>query len=101
MWRATTVEYDAESPVELVVLEQACRTLDTVDRLHAALADDPATVAGSRGQTVAHPLLKELREERALLARLLDALHAGDGDGWDNLTASQRARKAARARWGA
>jgi pyruvate/2-oxoglutarate dehydrogenase complex dihydrolipoamide acyltransferase (E2) component len=92
-------------PDEAAVLATACRTADQITTLEATLARSPAMmIPGSKGQEILHPAIAELRLQRQLLAQLLGRLdvpeHLGDEDGeWDNLTASQRARKAARERW--
>jgi len=102
LWRAVVEDF-TPAQHELELLTEACRTLDRVEALQAELADAPLTAEGSRGQLVAHPLAAELRSERQLLARLLSQLGIPEGEEgaeWDNLTASQRARKAAHARWG-
>jgi Phage terminase, small subunit len=95
------------SPVELELLAEACRSLDELDALRRAVVKDGATVTGSRGQRRTHPALAELRQGRAELRRLLDALGipqplaaAAGGDGVVSLT-SRRAQHAARARWSA
>ncbi len=87
---------------EIELLTEAARTVDRCEVLETALRDQPLTTAGSRGQTVAHPLLAELRSERTLLSRLLSQLaipHADNEHTWDGLTASERSRRAARIRW--
>jgi hypothetical protein len=87
-------------PDELAVLVTACRTADTITRLEDELGDGPLMVAGSKGQEVVHPAVVELRLQRAAVASLLRQLAIPDDEsGWDNLTASQRARRAAHARW--
>jgi hypothetical protein len=92
-------------PDELAVLESACRTADQVAGLEATLAGAPTMIAGSTGQLVLHPAIAELRLQRQLLASLLGRLDVPEvdaiGSEWENLTNSQRARKAARARWSA
>lgn len=106
LWSAV-VERCVLAAEELQLLTEACRTADDAERLAEALEGEPATVPGSAGQPVAHPLGSELRATRQLLARLLAQLDLpaeldgddGDGSPWDGLSASQRARKAARARW--
>lgn len=96
-----TVEF---RPDEVAILVTACRTADTVAAIERALVGEPLTVEGSAGQQVLNPLVSEVRFQRAALAQLLGRLRlpdaAADG-GWDGLTASQRARKAARSRWSA
>jgi len=86
---------------EIELLTEAARTVDRCEVLETALRDQPLTTAGSRGQVVAHPLAAELRSERQLLSRLLAqlAIPELEGEVWDGLSASERARRAARARW--
>jgi hypothetical protein len=86
---------------ELTVLEHACRAADDADRLTVALRDAELTVPGSNGQPVPNGLLRELRETRAQVARLLAGLDVpedGTQGRWDGLSASQRARKAVHVR---
>lgn len=104
LWKDTIAAFDL-SESERTILLEACRTLDDVEVLQQALVGAPMTTTGSRGQEVVHPLRAELRSERLLLAKLLLQLsipQEAEGEGankWDFLSASQRGRKAARARW--
>ncbi len=106
LWRKLLATYDF-APRELALLHELARSLDRVDEVRAIVATDGAVVTGSRGQTVAHPLLAEERAHRVIVARLAaqldlpDATTAQPGDGTDRITslASVRARSAARARW--
>lgn len=106
LWRAHTADADVSfRPDELAILELAARTADEIAGLERALADAPRTVAGSKGQDAVHPLIPELRLQRQLLASLLARLRIPEPDGgapgeWDNLSASDRGRRAAAARWG-
>ena len=85
---------------ELAVLATACRTVDMIARLEAELADAALVVEGSKGQVSVHPVVSELRLQRGALASLLRQLAIPDeASDWDNLTAAQRARRAAHARW--
>ncbi len=89
-------------PDELVVLESASKTADLVAEIEAALVGEPLTVPGSMGQMREHPLLSELRQQRAGLARLLAQLKLPDDPGvvgGRTLAATLQARRAARARW--
>ncbi|MGW6424008.1 hypothetical protein ACWF82_15130 [Nocardia sp. NPDC055053] len=61
-------------PHKLTVLEQACRVADEIARLDAAKDGEPLTVLGSARQLTIHPLIAELRVQRALLAQLLGKL---------------------------
>lgn len=101
LWRTVTAGLRLRAD-ELEILAAACRTADQIADLEAAI--DKTLVAGSRGQLVVHPAIPELRQQRQLLASLLGRLdlpedRSGIGSEWDGLTSSQRARKAARARW--
>lgn len=92
-------------PDALVVLEEACRTVDLVDGLEEVVASSPLVVAGSTGQPVIHPAVSEVRSQRVVLAVLWRYL--GLEEGVDGVPApvskagrrSMAARKAARARW--
>jgi phage terminase small subunit len=61
-------------PGELVLLAQLCRTLDRIDAIEDALAREGLTVAGSRGQRRAHPLLSALSTAQATASRLVGEL---------------------------
>jgi hypothetical protein len=104
LWRQIHAEYDFEGcPEKLVVLENACRTADVVERLQAAVdSTTDLRVRGSQGQPVAIPELGELRQYRAQLASLLKALDVVDEAevGTGKMTRSQLGRLGAQARWG-
>ncbi len=74
-------------PHELVLVEEACRTLATCDELALVLELEGLIVAGQAGVPKMHPAVVELRHQRTTLARLLVALRvpdldeAGDGSG--------------------
>ena len=100
-WRSCTGSFEF-SEAEFHLLEEACRTLDDLDLLAAAVAADGAMVRGSAGQPVVHPALTEARGQRLVLHRLLSALQLPDEDGATIPTStSMRSSTAARARWGA
>jgi hypothetical protein len=67
-------------PDELVLLESAARTFDTIAELQAALVGQPLIVPGSLGQQREHPLISEIRLQRVSLARLLAQLRLPDDD---------------------
>lgn len=102
LWRSVVESFDLAEG-ELALLIEACRCLDDIEVLQKAVTDAPTTTTGSRGQEVVHPLRAELRSQRLLLARLVGQLSVPDpedgGSQWDGLSASARARKAARVRW--
>ena len=99
-WDATTTAYEL-SGAELQILAEICRTLDELEALSATLSADGMTSAGSKGQTVAHPALLELRAARVVLSRLVAQLQLPDEDGAASLpsAASLRSRAAAGQRW--
>ena len=102
LWKSVLCDFEP-SETERTLLIEACRCLDDIEALQAAVAGYPMMTTGSRDQDIVHPLRAELRSQRLLLARLLSQLdvpaeEAGDGK-WDGLSASSRARRAARARW--
>jgi hypothetical protein len=74
--------------------------MDLVDRLEAEIATSELTVHGSQGQPVANPLVQEVRQHRAVLIRLFQALRLPE----DNAEAgagnrSAQMRSVATARW--
>jgi hypothetical protein len=81
------------SEVECQLLVEACRTLDTVESLEGASRD-----AESNSERL--QALREVRQQRLTLGRLLGQLALPDEHGESLPTAtSRRASKAARARW--
>lgn len=103
LWDAVTGTYQLRAD-ELVVLEDACREVDIVDRLERELDGADHVVKGSMGQPVANPLLAELRQHRAVVQRLLASLKLPDGPGEQGAGSSggersASARAAAEARW--
>ncbi len=100
LWRDTLKDFDL-GPAELRLLEEACREVDLIEKIEAELDGADLVVTGSRHQPVANPLIQEVRQHRQTLRALLGALRLPDDepDSWDGLSSSQRARKAALARW--
>lgn len=108
IWTGITRDYELRAD-ELRVLEDACREVDLIERLELELRDSKLVVEGSMGQPVASPLVQEIRQHRATLARLFAALKlpadeggsgAGEGSpGPGGGDASRSARAAAQARW--
>lgn len=102
-WRRVTREYVLR-PDELAVLEHACRTVELVALLEAAIKTDGTMVTGSTGQIIVNPAFIEVRQQRQLLSQLLARIgltdtglpatgKVGTGD------VSAKARAAANARW--
>lgn len=98
VWTEITDEYELRAD-ELRILEDACREVDLVERMEEQLAKESLLSTGSMGQTVAHPLVQELRQHRAVIKSLFGALKLPDDDAQPG-ERSASARKAAAARWG-
>jgi hypothetical protein len=79
LWRSVTAEYDLEIFEELLLL-QAARTADRLDRLAAEAADNTVTVENMKGDQVAHPALVESRQQAITLSRLLASLRLPSGE---------------------
>lgn len=99
LWESLTSDYEFRAD-ELRVLEDACREVDLIERMREEADKLPLMVQGSQGQPVASPLVQELRQHRALLARLLGSLRISDVDDESGPDMSEFARYAARKRWG-
>ncbi len=82
------------------ILEHACRTVDDLERLQQALANNEVIVPGSTGQPRTSPLIAEIRGHRQLLSRLVQQLDLPDPEAPTQRSAlSQRKAAAANARW--
>lgn len=99
LWEGVTSSYRLRAD-ELILLEDACREVDIIARLDAALVDAPMVVEGSYKQPAPNPALVEVRQHRGTLASLLKQLRLPDQPAQPPLTASEKARMAAHARWG-
>lgn len=86
---------------ELLILEDACREIDLIERMEAEQSSGSLTALGSQGQPVAAPLIAELRQHRAMVAALMRQLKLPDsGDGRAAQSTTEKARMAANTRWG-
>ena len=65
---------------ELALLEKACGCADIIEAVEEALAESTATVVGPHGQTMVHPAIPELRQQRLAMLRLLNAIDFGESD---------------------
>lgn len=84
----------------LTVLDAACGTLDVIEDLEATVAAEGTTAVGSTDQVVVHPAVRELRQQRLALARLLGQLPGlEDAQAQVLSPASARGQRAAQARW--
>ena len=104
LWRELHEQLEFDAHESAIVLE-ACRTVDAIDALQAAIDADGYMSTGSMGQTVVHPAVAELRQQQASLARLLTTLNLGaalegqSGAVGMSRAISAQASAAANARW--
>lgn len=99
LWQRLTAEYDfGAAPEKLLILEEAARTADMVDRLQRVVDDSDLRVQGSQGKPVSAPEVQELRQYRTQFAALLDKLRLPEVDIEGATTHSQLGRRAARVR---
>lgn len=94
-WKAVAVAYTLR-PDELILLENACRTIDRVAELDAAMVGQPLVTRGSMGQNRENPLLAESRLQRTLLRQTLAQLKLPDINGNGEMN---QHRSAAQSRW--
>lgn len=93
-WRTVVSAYQLR-PDELILLENACKSIDLIDKLEAEMVGLPLTVKGSMGQEREHPLLSETRQQRAGLRQTLAQLKLPDQGG----VAVNQNRAAGMSRW--
>ncbi|MFF4566188.1 hypothetical protein [Streptomyces sp. NPDC001435] len=99
LWLEVVGEYEL-APAELALLAQACRTVDEVEAISAAIAAGPVVVKGSTGQPRVSGLFAEARSHRLVLAKLLEQMALPDVGEEEGKTPNQlRASKAASVRW--
>lgn len=79
LWRAIQSDYDLEAH-EAALLRAACRTVDRLEAIAAALVTSPLTVMNGKGEEITQPLLVEQRMASQALARLLASLRLPQGD---------------------
>jgi hypothetical protein len=82
LWASVTDLYDLEVHEELLLL-QAARCADQLDRLAVEAASGPPTVVNFRGDQVANPALTEGRQQAIVLSRLLASLRLPAGEEYD------------------
>jgi hypothetical protein len=79
LWRSVVEEFELDRHKALVLL-QARRTIDRLDRLEVEAASGTVTVVNHRGDQVANPAMVEARQQSLTLARLLVALRMPSGE---------------------
>lgn len=102
LWDSIIPAYELR-PDEIVILVDACREADLIERLHAELVESSLIAKGYNGQEVASPFVSEIRQHRTVLAGLLSKLKIPDspaGAARKRAVVSEQARAAARSRWG-
>lgn len=77
LWDAVLKDYELEEH-ERAMLVEACRSLDLLDQLDAAVRRDGPMVSSPQGAK-AHPAAVEARQQKIALARLLAALRLPAG----------------------
>lgn len=97
-WKQVTSAYDLR-PDERILLENACRTVDRIAELDAAMVGQPLISKGSMGQEREHPLLSEARQQRTLLRQLFAQLKLPDADAGHGKM--NQHREAGMSRWAA
>jgi hypothetical protein len=100
LWRDVVAAYTLRED-ERIALSAACRTLDELGRLEAALRSAPTVIPGSKGQDRPNPLFAEVRAHRLTLRQLLIGVGMVDSEvsGFEGAARSAAGRKLARERW--
>lgn len=81
LWAQLHTDFDfSGEPHRLVLVEDACREADLVDRLQRAVDNNDLRVKGSNQQPVSAPEISEIRLHRKVLADLLRALSLPDSE---------------------
>lgn len=104
VWGLVVAKYDLR-PDELLTLEDACAASDMIAELSRAWGDEgkPLTTKGSMGQQVIHPLIGEIRTQRAARNALWRQLHLPDEPGGEGEASTEpnQHRAAAQSKWAA
>lgn len=99
LWDRILSDYEL-APDERALLVEACRTVDELDAIQAAITTGPVMLVGSTGQPKVSGLFAEARAHRLVLGKLLEQLALpAEGEDVGKTPAQQRASKAAQTRW--
>ena len=79
LWESVAGEFDLDVHEQLLLL-QACRTADLLDRLSREAARGRLTVKNAKGEEVTNPVITEHRQQSLVLARLLASLRMPSGE---------------------
>ncbi len=91
LWQSVVTVYELAEHERALLLE-ACRTLDLLDRLDAAVRSDGPMIDTPQGLR-AHPAAVEARQQRLTYGRLLAALRLPDDDADHQLAAGRPQRR--------
>lgn len=79
LWRSVADEFELDVHEQLLLM-QACRCADILDRLAIEAQDNPVTVINMKGDRVPHPALTESRQQSIVLSRLIASLRMPSGE---------------------
>lgn len=79
LWESVVEHYDLDVHEELLLL-QACRTADLLDRLARRADGAELTVINAKGEQVTAPWITEHRQQSLVLARLLASMRMPSGE---------------------
>lgn len=79
LWRSIAEDFDLDIHEQLLLTE-ACRCADRLDRLDVEARTNEVTVINMKGDRVAHPALTEARQQAIVLSRLLASLRMPSGE---------------------
>jgi len=91
LWHSVVDDYELDEH-ETALLLEACRTVDVLDDLAAAVRRDGALVDSPQGLR-AHPAAVEARQQRIALARLVAALRLPSGTEGDRQAGARPQRR--------
>jgi hypothetical protein len=97
----TVVEERGEglSGEDVAALVYACELTTTADRLEEVARRAHFEAVGPQGQKILHPAIPEARQARATASKILTGLPRAAAPAPAHGSLSERARRAARARW--
>lgn len=79
LWESVADPFDLDVHEQLLLL-QACRTADLLDRLSREAGRGRLTVRNAKGEEVTNPVITEHRQQSLVLARLLASLRMPSGE---------------------
>lgn len=79
LWEDVVRDYDLDVHEQLLLTE-ACRVADRLDRLADEAAKNPVTSLNVKGDLIAHPAMVEARQQAIVLSRLLASLRLPSGE---------------------